>query len=700
MAIPENIEQLANDIRTKIYGTEVRESLAKGIEEAGNIADETKVRQDELETQFKTVIDETTGKDVVSAPEILAARVSVTGTTYTTLKERLDQEHESVTTQLARTSNEIVDARGGETVLKNRLDKVDQKYQDVTAQLAEKAKELDLEVERERINNLVANAGDVSNNAELLDIRVGANGKTYSTAGEMVRDIRRDLEELGVIGLNIYDKNNVHLNQYPPNDATIINGEYSSLLTLVGRSTTKPFDMGTEDYHSFVTRYVTGLTVYNAVGNRVAYITGTPIDGTEYTIFQYTVSPYRYCGFRFDTNNKDLVEIYKGNTLPDEKYRFSGKKLLSDVSLQENDDFKSLKSDLEILQNNVSQLYAANNVSFYMPSNVYFLKGIADKRKVLYKNVVVGYDRKSYRLLRYGNYKNMPEYFLVDGTQSTSGYTNLVKRNDPNNTTIATKTTYWHCIDPTTKENPSTTKNIIMIGDSFTDEGTLPALVKKKLTVTYGFSNFNFVGSRVSTKEGITTRHEGHAGYTIKDFIKNDNTLGRGTVSPNPFLSNGTVSIRNLLSGYGFTGDLDYVVIELGVNDILDNHDTTTLSADMTELINLVRSEYPNSLIYLVGLVPVSEVNDFINPEYHNKNVQDANLTLEILSGTISNCTFIDVSMLFNTDYAYPYQVVSVYGDNTDTMKVQTDYLHPSRTGYDMISECIVAGIINSLKMV
>ena len=76
MAIPEKIKQLANDIRTKIYGKEVRESLARGIEEAGKIADETRVRQDNVEAQFQAVLDETTGKDVISAPEITAARVA------------------------------------------------------------------------------------------------------------------------------------------------------------------------------------------------------------------------------------------------------------------------------------------------------------------------------------------------------------------------------------------------------------------------------------------------------------------------------------------------------------------------------------------------------------------------------------------------------------------------------------------------
>lgn len=107
MAIPETIKKLANDIRTKIYGREVRESLAKGIEEAGNIADETRARHEKIERQFQSVLDETTDKDFNSAPEIKAARVSVSGENYTNLKERLDQEYESVTTQLADLSQVV-----------------------------------------------------------------------------------------------------------------------------------------------------------------------------------------------------------------------------------------------------------------------------------------------------------------------------------------------------------------------------------------------------------------------------------------------------------------------------------------------------------------------------------------------------------------------------------------------------------------
>lgn len=85
-----------------MYGKDVRESLAKSMEETGNLADETKTRQDSLESQFQNVLDETTGKDVISAPEITAARGS-----HPNLKDRLDTEHTEVMSSLAQTEEEL-----------------------------------------------------------------------------------------------------------------------------------------------------------------------------------------------------------------------------------------------------------------------------------------------------------------------------------------------------------------------------------------------------------------------------------------------------------------------------------------------------------------------------------------------------------------------------------------------------------------
>lgn len=53
--------------------------------------------------------------------------------------------------------------------------------------LAEKATNTALGTERARINNIVANVGNTSGNTEIVDLRVGEDGVTYSSAGDALR---------------------------------------------------------------------------------------------------------------------------------------------------------------------------------------------------------------------------------------------------------------------------------------------------------------------------------------------------------------------------------------------------------------------------------------------------------------------------------------------------------------------------------
>lgn len=92
MAIPETIKKLANDIRTKIYGREVRESLAKGIEEAGDIANLADIKADAAVEQVRNIqaqVDQLVVEGD-SSVEAAQARVDADGNVFTTLKERLD----------------------------------------------------------------------------------------------------------------------------------------------------------------------------------------------------------------------------------------------------------------------------------------------------------------------------------------------------------------------------------------------------------------------------------------------------------------------------------------------------------------------------------------------------------------------------------------------------------------------------------
>ena len=80
--------------------------------------------------------------------------------------------------------------KADKTYVDTELDKkADKTY--VDSNLEMKANQDELNREKVRIDNLIANAGDTDGNAELLDIRVGWDGITYPTAGDAVRSIQQ-----------------------------------------------------------------------------------------------------------------------------------------------------------------------------------------------------------------------------------------------------------------------------------------------------------------------------------------------------------------------------------------------------------------------------------------------------------------------------------------------------------------------------
>lgn len=109
----------------------------------------------------------------------------------------------------------------GDLITKEKLNKIEYELEDlnnnqvdVSTQLNEKANEIDLEIERNRIDNLAKlGEGSTTGDAELIDARVGADGVTYTNVGSSIRKQIGDISE--------------YLNSYGTiQTPTLINGKF------------------------------------------------------------------------------------------------------------------------------------------------------------------------------------------------------------------------------------------------------------------------------------------------------------------------------------------------------------------------------------------------------------------------------------------------------------------------------------------
>jgi len=101
-----NIKDKIAQIRQAIFGKEVRESIASGIEAINSEVETTTAKQAQLETTFEQLIINAGNSNA----EIVAARVKADGTTYPTLGDRLNTIDETIQTEMDATNQIVAEA--------------------------------------------------------------------------------------------------------------------------------------------------------------------------------------------------------------------------------------------------------------------------------------------------------------------------------------------------------------------------------------------------------------------------------------------------------------------------------------------------------------------------------------------------------------------------------------------------------------
>lgn len=182
-----NIKNYIENIRSAIFGKEVRGSLADGLDAINKETENTTSRQRHLEDTFDQLII----NEGNSNAEIVDARVGENGSSFKKLGDRLDS---------------------------------------FDSHLAEKAKEKDLDIERKRIDNIIALPPN-EDNAETADIRIAVDGTKYSSAGVSVREQFKEVNRVKVeFSKNLFDINKIKKDHY-------INQETGQLIAYKGWDT-------------------------------------------------------------------------------------------------------------------------------------------------------------------------------------------------------------------------------------------------------------------------------------------------------------------------------------------------------------------------------------------------------------------------------------------------------------------------------
>jgi hypothetical protein len=235
----------------KILGTDTLRDAYPKLNSAIDNSNEAKTKADGADGKADTAIE--------------------TANTAKTTADTVQSQFDQVVAEAGSNNPEVVQARGEAVNLNARLNAND-------AQLAQRAKQSDLELERNRINNLATlTEGSTTGDAELIDGRVGADGVTYSNVGSAIRG------QYGKISDRL---NNVSARTSYPFDASVT-------VEPIKRFVTDVYKDNFEAYEYFTLRFADnladtfGLILYGWVGT-VKTIVGRATVQKSYT--QKTVS--------------------------------------------------------------------------------------------------------------------------------------------------------------------------------------------------------------------------------------------------------------------------------------------------------------------------------------------------------------------------------------------------------------------------
>ena len=224
-----------------------------------------------------------------------------------------------------------------------------------------------------RIDNIIA-GGDAPSAAEIIDARLGANGKTYASLGDAIRDQVSDLKDatdsIAYVKTNLFDKDNATVGKY------ISNG---SEITLSSALCSDFIPAGPNE--TFIVPYsptvgVSPIQMYKADKTWLAEGAGTR-DGDFVVYTTGSSSLISYIRINNSLSAIDTMMIVRGSAYPPVYIPYNSTILKTDIPLSEtqedqvNDKINILSKELPNMINKADSdlLNGYFSSSFYANSN-------------------------------------------------------------------------------------------------------------------------------------------------------------------------------------------------------------------------------------------------------------------------------------------------------------------------------------------
>ena len=255
-------------------------------------------------------------------------------------------------------------------------------------------------------------------------------------------------------------------------------------------------------------------------------------------------------------------------------------------------------------------------------------------------------------------------------------------------------------------------KKILPIGDSLTN---WKAWLQE--TMLLSNDNITFIGTRYSGQsedsEGNiypsgTIHSEGRSGFSAGDYLANtqytfdDRYDGVPSVpgSDNPFWDGSKFSLQHFLTVQTGVSTPDAVQIFLGTNDITNSVEDGI--ANITALVNSIRSEYPNLPIFVCNTIFRSNQNGYGSTGsdayiggagasawqyYEDVKVQDLMKGLYKSLKSVSKVYFIPLATCMDREYDFGAVPTRVNPRSDITIPMPAESVHPQAPGYYQMAD-------------